>query len=431
MTPMPTNKRSDVTIAVMGPTGTGKSAFIKLVTGDQNITVGHGVHSETTEITLSNYFEEDGRCITFVDTPGFDDSRRGVSDAVILQKIAAFLETEHQEGKKLHGIIYLHRITDPRMGGISSTNLRMFQSLCGTESLRNVVIVTTRWDEVQEDRVVERERELMNGPGFFQPLISAGAQAFRHNNTLESSRRILKRLLENVPVALEIQKELAAGTQLQNTAAAFELDMHIKSLIERHEAELQEMKRAMDNALVEKDHQFHEALKKERENLKSELQKWNNEKRILQEDLDGVRAEALIKQAAATRDLEEQRLLILDELEQERKARIGLASELQEERRNRERHEAESGKERQAFERRMEAMEKRLRLSTEGTSYIVKSVAEKQETDLRWQQLLDKERTRAKEDMVKAERRIEELLSRIPAAQKRKFSLHRFLRGGQ
>lgn len=65
-----------------------------MLTGDENIKVGHSVQSETSDITLARYVEHDGRCVTFVDTPGFDDSREGVTDADILRTISVFLETE-------------------------------------------------------------------------------------------------------------------------------------------------------------------------------------------------------------------------------------------------------------------------------------------------------------------------------------------------
>ena len=92
-----------------------------------------------------------------------------------------------KQGKKLGGIIYLHQITDRKMGGVSLRNLRMFRKLCGEDALKNVVVVTTRWDGVPEkdrERVERRENELMNTPGkFFQPLIAAGGQFLRHDDT--------------------------------------------------------------------------------------------------------------------------------------------------------------------------------------------------------------------------------------------------------
>jgi GTPase Era involved in 16S rRNA processing len=48
----------------------------------------------TSKIGRFNYFTEGGRCVTFVDTPGFDDSREEVTDTDILREIASFLDVE-------------------------------------------------------------------------------------------------------------------------------------------------------------------------------------------------------------------------------------------------------------------------------------------------------------------------------------------------
>ena len=48
----------------------------------------------TSEIGLFRYCENNGRCVTFVDTPGFDDSREGETDTDVLKRIASFLDVE-------------------------------------------------------------------------------------------------------------------------------------------------------------------------------------------------------------------------------------------------------------------------------------------------------------------------------------------------
>ena len=92
----------------MGMTGSGKSSvsiyalvsiqgrsldkqFIKLLTGDEGIKIGHGVSSQTSEIGLHSWKARDGRLCTLVDTPGFDDSN-GMTDTDVLDQIASFLQ---------------------------------------------------------------------------------------------------------------------------------------------------------------------------------------------------------------------------------------------------------------------------------------------------------------------------------------------------
>lgn len=56
--------------------------------------VGHSLHSETSEISCAKYLNSDGRIVTLMDTPGFDDSREDLSDVDILRMIGEFLTTE-------------------------------------------------------------------------------------------------------------------------------------------------------------------------------------------------------------------------------------------------------------------------------------------------------------------------------------------------
>ena len=49
------------------------------------------LESCTAEVKLADKFTLDGRSVTLIDTPGFDDTTR--SDSDILEMIAAFLAT--------------------------------------------------------------------------------------------------------------------------------------------------------------------------------------------------------------------------------------------------------------------------------------------------------------------------------------------------
>ena len=85
--------------------------------------------------------------VYFADTPGFDDSTR--SDTDVLKRIVSWLVAMRDKRIKLSGIIYLHRITDDRMGGTAWRNLRMLQNLVGEDKMANVVLVSNRWEEVR------------------------------------------------------------------------------------------------------------------------------------------------------------------------------------------------------------------------------------------------------------------------------------------
>ena len=104
-----------------------------------------------------------GREVWLIDTPGFDNTDR--SDVDILATIADWAQQANHERKHLSGIIYFHRITDPRMEG-SNMNLRMFRELCGEKNFSNVILCTTMWDKVGEEEGRRREQELRNKENF-------------------------------------------------------------------------------------------------------------------------------------------------------------------------------------------------------------------------------------------------------------------------
>jgi hypothetical protein len=201
----------------------------------------------------------DGRSVTLIDTPGFDDTTK--SDADVLQMIAIFLAAayvdpivqslayirfihnvpSYKAEKNLAGVVYIHRISDPRVGGMSARNFKMLRELCGEDTLRNVVIVTNRWGEVSLEDGEAREAELTREDIFFKPVLDKGAQMLRHHNSPESAHKILARIINNHPLPLQIQREIVdQKKKLSDTAAGAELN---RELIEQFEKNMEDMER--------------------------------------------------------------------------------------------------------------------------------------------------------------------------------------------
>lgn len=144
--------------------------------------------------------------ITLLDTPGFDDTSR--SDAEILQLIASWMKQAYQDKTRLTGVICLHRISDTRMSGSSTKNLRMLRSLCGTSNLSHVSLVTTMWDKVQPEEGENREAELLSTGKFWGDMRDDGAMVRRYDNTKERALILVNELLQMSPFILQIQKEM-------------------------------------------------------------------------------------------------------------------------------------------------------------------------------------------------------------------------------
>jgi len=191
-------------IALMGVTGSGKTSFINLASGQDDLKVGKDLDSCTPEVQHSKPFTIDGRQVVLIDTPGFNDTT--MSDFKVMMMITALLERSYEKGVKLAGIIYFHRISDERFTGMDARNFSVFRKLCGEQTLKNVVIVTNMWDKVTPEVGKAREQQLSTK--FSVAAADKGPRLRRHNGTVESAHAVIRAILENRRLPLQIQEEL-------------------------------------------------------------------------------------------------------------------------------------------------------------------------------------------------------------------------------
>jgi GTPase SAR1 family protein len=232
----------DIVIAVMGMTGAGKSSFIRRITRDQSIRVGDTLHSgkhnhffkesapkcypgltgstETEEVTSYRY-SYGGKTFRLIDTPGFDDSR--FADDIIVEKILEWLRNSLAQGTTLNGIIYIHPIIKPRIGGTASSNIRMFKQLCGKDFYRNVVLATTFWEGIDPSEGAKREKELCENDEFWGILKRRGSRVVRLGLDDSKDQRLLLEIAEQEKCILQAQKEMREGKDISDTAAAKEV----------------------------------------------------------------------------------------------------------------------------------------------------------------------------------------------------------------
>ena len=117
----------------------------------------------------------------------------------------------YEKDIKLAGIIYLHRITDNRMGGNFHRNLRMFGELCGDQAVKKVVLVTTMWDEFEgeTDPQTHNQRERALFDTYWKKMINYGASTARFLNSPDSAWKIIDPFLkQHETEVLLLQEEL-------------------------------------------------------------------------------------------------------------------------------------------------------------------------------------------------------------------------------
>ncbi|KAG8741199.1 hypothetical protein FRC10_003193 [Ceratobasidium sp. 414] len=273
----------DVAIIVLfGATGAGKSTFANLASGENDLVVGHGVKSCTQEVGKTSMFVVDGRPVVLVDCPGFDDTH--LSDAEILKRIAGFLAFTYSNDTKVTGLLYLHRITDNRFGGASRRNFRMFRKMCGTSSLKNVVVVTNMWSQPPAETELAREIELREGEDFFRDILNGGAQMVRHSErTRESAFDVIRCVLGKNPVVLELPRQIVdEGMELEDTDAGHALGEEIAQALRQGREEIERLKVEQAEAVRENDEMW-------KRDLEIQEKKANERARALEAQVESLK----------------------------------------------------------------------------------------------------------------------------------------------
>lgn len=266
-----------VIIAIMGPTGSGKSSFIGTATRS-DVGVGHALQSCTTEINMVKLdfvdsFERTDFDIVFVDTPGFDDTNK--TDVEILEMLADWLTKTYQSKITLAGILYFHRISDNRMAGTPLKNLRMFRELCGKKALENIILVTTMWDEVDEDVGTQREKELRGK--YWKAMIDQGSATARYHGTLDSAWDIVEHFTTQRQAVLLQSEMVDLEKQLPETTAGRELYTDLEVLVKKQQHILQQIRAETKRHETEQNQRILQALKAEYETVRQQLNSTMNE----------------------------------------------------------------------------------------------------------------------------------------------------------
>jgi len=122
------------------------------------------------------------------------------------------------------------------MAGTPLKNLRMFEKLCGKNALRNIILTTTMWDEIDEASGVRREKELRSN--YWKVMIDHGSKTARYRNTRESAWDIVDQFCEiaNKRCAMLLQQEMVdMEKQLRETQAGQALFATLEVLVKKQQ----------------------------------------------------------------------------------------------------------------------------------------------------------------------------------------------------
>jgi len=192
------------------------------------------------------------------------------------------------------------------MGGALTRNFRMFRNLCGEVALRNLVIVTNMWGGVEQEVGHAREIELMGEDIFFKPALEKGARMVRHMNTVPSAEDIIRLLINNIPLPLQIQTELVDEQKdILETGAGQELNQELNNQIKKHREEVRALAEEMELATKDKDEETRNELEIETKRMHEEIERFENEVRRLASDYRREKSEFQARLAEMEREKQE------------------------------------------------------------------------------------------------------------------------------
>lgn len=237
----------------------------------------------------------------------------------------------------------MHRISDTRVGGISRRNLVMFRALCGDAGLRNVVLATNMWGEVDAAVGAAREAELSADSLLFKPVLDKGARMARHANTRDSALAILRPLVESVPMLLQVQRELVDERRaVEQTAAGEELRTEeMREAHRKQEEAAQKQREEMAAALRAQEERRARELEALRREQEAEQARLREEQEELRRERAEARREERAQKAAAARALAEQERARAAEEQRLERLRLQQAREQRDQEEARRRHQEE------------------------------------------------------------------------------------------
>ena len=239
-----------------------------------------------------------------IDTPGFDDSDK--TDTQVLQEIAAWLSDSYKHRILLHGIIYLHRISDTRMQGSAKRNLMTFNQLCGKDALRKVILVSTMWDITPSEDAVRREAELKETSAFWGWMLEQGSSCHQYKNTADSARQIVLSLTnEKAEILTDIQEQLVdKGLTLDETTAGQSLNTALRRELRKLAKERKALEEDMRAAGEKQDKKTQEALQQERDRYTVLIQQAEDNTHALKVTMENLIAKRDERVAEMKREIE-------------------------------------------------------------------------------------------------------------------------------
>jgi hypothetical protein len=224
-----------------------------------------------------------------------------------------------QRGKKISGIIYVHRIIDPRMQGTALSNMNMFRRLCGPDCFPNVVLATSFWSEVDLTDGSRRERELYETDEFWGQLVKQGSRVVRIGLDEKADQRLLLKIAQNREVIFQAQREMMDGRPNCETSAAQEVYGNLSGWRRYFDVQLEAEKENVSQMLEESEKRAKAQLEAQRTSFQEQRQTQKQARRKFEADNVEMKAE---EEKATNQQAELKRLREAQKVENDRREKM-------------------------------------------------------------------------------------------------------------
>ena len=196
---------------------------------------------------------------------------------LIFDRLLQFLCDRYENDILLSGVLYFHPISNIQMAGTSMKHLRIFEELCGKNALKNVVLVTTMWDEVDEDTGNIAEEKMKTK--YWNKMLERNSTTGRFLGTRESAVGLLLPLIDAARKrsSLLLQHEMVdMGKKLIETSAGRQLFARAERIVHQRQEVIERIQNEMRRPTG--DITF---LEDERQELNQRLEQTIEEMRVL------------------------------------------------------------------------------------------------------------------------------------------------------
>lgn len=263
-------------------------------------------------------YQHGDKRVWLVDTPGFGDTEKEEIDT--LKTISKWLTKTYKEKNALNAVIYMFPITERKFTLASKKALEIFKGICGSDFMDNVVLTTTLWEVMRDEKTCEK-RESQLTSNYWKPLMNNGAKYERYErNNVEDAHDLMFCVAHKAKLTCNLQRQAVdEGKPLSQTDAGRVVDEALIKERKKWLDKLQEAKMMMDEAIAAKDRQSQQMLRQHEEEMKRKIADMDRTRESLRVDFDNRRREQDEYMKRRTAEMEQERELRRVEAERRRR----------------------------------------------------------------------------------------------------------------